>query len=62
MTAPTAPVAAWLRAVLCPAHGLAVAIDDDGRVIGRCDACAREAARGISVIEHSNRAQWDSSA
>lgn len=37
--------------VACPVHGQHVGCDGDGRLLGRCDGCAAEAARAQLLIE-----------
>lgn len=42
--------------VICPVHKLLVATDADGRLLGRCQDCAGEAARAQRMIERGELA------
>lgn len=41
--------------VRCPVHGAVVALDGEQHLIGRCDACAREAEQATRAIRRINR-------
>jgi hypothetical protein len=44
----------------CPVHRRLVSFDGDGRMLGCCDGCAREAAQGILDIQEgvAKANQW----
>jgi RecJ-like exonuclease len=40
--------------VACPVHGLLVARDPDGGLLGQCDRCVGEAARAIALLSRTH--------
>ena len=47
--------AVFTQLVPCPQHGLIVARNPDGGLIGKCDRCAAEAARAINRLNTTGR-------
>lgn len=41
--------------VACPVHGRKVALDGEGRVLGKCDGCATEAAQALTQLRRTRR-------
>jgi hypothetical protein len=37
----------------CPVHGQKVGVDGEGRLLGRCDGCAREYARALMLMRRN---------
>jgi hypothetical protein len=45
-----------VKRLVCPVHGRIVAAADTGRLVGRCDLCATEAAVAQLLIEAAKEA------
>lgn len=42
-----------MKRLTCPVHGRVVAAANSGKLVGRCDLCAEEAANAQAQIEAS---------
>lgn len=47
----TSPQTIPIVGARCPAHGQLVALDGEGRLLGLCSGCAREAAQATIDIQ-----------